>query len=150
MAQDLMLTDSGYNGYDISVGPNGDLETIDGYDTAVWVSLFTDARASSEQVSAPERRRGWVGNTVSPIADRQLGGLLWLIDQRRLTQRTLNEAVDYARLSLMWLVEDGIASDISVTGRIVPKYGIELDITLTAQDGGVSKRNLRLWEVTGR
>ena len=128
---------------------NGDFKNEEGFDTAIWVSLFTDARASESQVLVPENRRGWLGNLVSEIEERQLGGLLWLSEQRRLIQETLNEVVDYARKSLNWFVDDGIAQKIEVTGSIVPRSGIALEIIITASDGITVNHYVPLWEVTG-
>lgn len=134
--------------FDIAI-ENGDLKNEDGFDTAIWVSLFTDARASESQVLVPENRRGWLGNLVSEVEERQLGGFLWLSEQRRLTQETLNEVIDYARKCLNWFVEDNVAQKIEVTGSIVPRSGIELEITITASDGKTVNHYVPLWEVTG-
>jgi phage gp46-like protein len=146
--QDVLLEQDTYGKFDISF-ENGDLKKTSGLETALDVSIYTDARASSDLVPIPENQRGWLGNIVSPVTDRQLGGLLWLIDQRRLTQNTLNTAVDYARKSLNWLIKDQVAKNIEVTGEIVPRFGIELKIILTAINGQTETRFYKLWEVTG-
>ena len=134
--------------FDIGI-ENGDFIAEDGFDTAIWVSLFTDARADESQVVLPENRRGWMGNIGSPVEGRQLGGLLWLVEQRRLTQETLNEAIDYARKSLVWIIDDGIAQILKVNGEIVPRHGIQLEITITTVLGDTSTHYVKLWEVTG-
>ena len=128
---------------------NGDFANEPGFDTAIWVSLFTDARADSAQVVIPENRRGWLGNTVSEVSDRHLGGYLWLTEQRRLNQDTLNEVIDYIRKSLNWLIEDGAAIKIDVLGDIVPRQGIEAQVKITALDGVTSDHFIQLWKVTG-
>lgn len=128
---------------------NGDLACTQGFETAIWVSLFTDARASASQVLNPKYRRGWPGNMVSPVENRQLGGLLWLVDQRRLNQATLNEAIDYANDSLSWFVEDGLVKKVEVDGSIVPPFGIQLEITITSYIGEIETHYVKLWEVTG-
>ena len=134
--------------FDFSIS-NGDIENEPGFDTAIWVSLFTDARADESQVLAPENRRGWLGNLVFDENGRQLGSFLWLAEQRRLTQDTLNEVMDYARKSLLWMVNDGIAQKIEVDGAIVPRYGISLTITITSAAGTTSSHYIPMWEVTG-
>lgn len=128
---------------------NGDFANEPGFDTAIWVSLFTDARADSAQVVIPENRRGWLGNTVSEVSDRQLGGYLWLTEQRRLNQDTLNEVIDYIRKSLNWIIEDGAAIKIDVLGDIVPRQGIEAQVKITALDAVTSDHFIQLWKVTG-
>ena len=77
-----------------------DLTPEDGFDTAIAQVLFTDARAPGDTVPIPEKRRGWMGNLVSPVEGRQMGSLLWLVDQSKLTQDTLNTSVNYAQLAL--------------------------------------------------
>ena len=127
---------------------DGDLKHEDGFDTAIWISLFTDARATESQVLIPEHRRGWLADILS-INNRKLGGYLWLIDQSRLVQKTLNEAIDYARKSLEWMLEDDICEQINVTGSLVPKLGIQLNIQIISKYGVTSNKNVKLWEVTG-
>lgn len=128
---------------------NGDFATESGFDSVLWVSLFTDARATDSQVIVPQNRRGWLGNLASEIPERQLGGYLWLVEQRRLTQDTLNEVIDYARKSLEHLVDDGMALKIDVEGAIVPLRGIELSIKITSKDGVTSDHYIQMWRLTG-
>lgn len=128
---------------------NGDFANEDGLDTAIWVSLFTDSRADVSQVLVPENRRGWMGNLVSEIPERQLGGLLWLAEQRRLNQDTLNENIDHVRKSLEWMVIDGIAVEMDVIGQIIPRTGIAANVTITSKDGVTSNHYIELWRLTG-
>ena len=145
---DVKFNMDSYGRFDFDI-VDGDIEFEDGLDTAVWVSLFTDARATASQVGMPERRQGWIGELSSIIPNRQLGGHLWLINQRRLIQRTLNDAIDYCNKSLQWLIDDNICSRISVNGIIIPKLGIELTINITSHKGIISTKNIQLWELTG-
>jgi phage gp46-like protein len=145
---DLKLTQSDDGVFDLVI-ENGNFVIEDGFDTSIWVSLLTDARAPRDKVVLPENRRGWMGNLVSPVVGRDLGGLLWLTEQRRLTQKTLNEVVDYARKALNWFVEDGTATSLAVTGEITPRSGITLAITITALNGLTETHYINLWEVTG-
>lgn len=128
---------------------NGDFANEDGLDTNIWVSLFTDARADVSQVLVPENRRGWMGNLVSEIPERQLGGLLWLAEQRRLNQDTLNENIDHVRKSLEWMIIDGIAVEMDVIGQIIPRTGIAANVTITSKDGVTSNHYIELWRLTG-
>ena len=147
MKKDIALIFDG-SGFDLVI-EDGDFKNEEGFDTAIWVSLFTDARASESQVLAPENRRGWMGNLVSDVEEREVGGLLWLAEQRRLTQDSLNEIVDYVRKSLNWFIEDNIAQKIEVSGEIVPRSGIAISIIITTSDGSTSSHYIPMWEVTG-
>lgn len=128
---------------------NGDFANEPGFDTNIWVSLFSDSRADVSQVIIPEYRRGWLGDIASEVPERQIGSFLWLAEQRRLNQDTLNEIIDYIRKSLAWLVTDDIALKVEVDGSIVPRTGISADITITAKDGITSNHYIELWRLTG-
>ena len=145
---DLKLVQGTDGVFDLVV-ESGNFVIEDGFDTSIWVSLLTDARAPDDKVVKPENRRGWMGDLVSPVEDRRLGSLLWLAEQRRLTQETLNETVDFARKAFNWFVDDGIANNVQVTGVIVPRSGIRLTITITALNGETETHHINLWEVTG-
>jgi len=144
---DVKLVQDDFGVFDISVA-DGQIEIEDGFETAIWISLFTDARAPESLVPLPQWRRGWPGNIVSPVEGRDLGGLLWLIDQRRLTQRTLNEAIDYSRKSLLWFLEDGLVRDILVNGQIIAGNGIQISVTLQTKQGKTETYYIKTWEVT--
>lgn len=128
---------------------NGDFKAQPGMDTAIWVSVYTDARASDSQVLRPELQRGWMGNLVSDVPDRQLGGLLWLLEQRRLTQDNANSAAAYVRACLNWMIEDVLLKKIDVTGEIVPLQGIAVTVILTSPKGDSRSHYIPLWEITG-
>lgn len=146
---DIKLTQDESGAYDLTIA-DGDFEGVDGFDTAINVSLFSDARAPQDRVSVPEKRRGWMGDLNSPVVGRLLGSLLWLLKQRRLTQDTLNDAVSFANDALNWFVQDGIAQNVTVTGAIVPRQGIALTIVITTLDGRTDTHYVPLWEVTGQ
>ncbi len=145
---DVKLIKDDQGGYDIGV-EDGDLTHEDGFDTAIITSWFTDARAPESKVIIPENRRGWPGDVVSPVENRNLGGLIWLVEQRRLIQNTLNEIIDYGQKALNWFVEDEVAKKVIVTGVIVPRMGIALLGVITSFSGNVTKHYVPLWEVTG-
>ena len=146
---DLKLTQDEFGAFDLTIA-DGDFESVEGFDTALNLSLLTDARAPEDKVAVPENRKGWLGDLTSPVTDRLIGSLLWLLDQRRLTQDTLNDAVSFTRDALNWFVQDGIAKAVDVTGVIIPKTGIQLTIVITTFDGRTETHYVPLWEVTGQ
>ncbi len=143
---DASLTQS-TAGYDFNI-VNGDIEGLDNFKTAIEVSLFSDARADSTQVFLPEMRRGWIGDITTPIEGQNYGSLLWLVQQERLTQSTLNKCVSFARNALHWLVDQEQASAVNVTGEIVPTQGINLYIEVTTIAGVTESHYVSLWENT--
>lgn len=103
----------------------GDVAPEEGLDTAVWLSIFTDARArdDDELPADPGQgfrdRRGWWGDSYPDVAGDVFGSRLWLLERSKATQQTLTRAVQYAREALVWLKQDGIAEDVAVSGKWV-------------------------------
>lgn len=146
MAQDVLIKADGRGLYDIQV-ENNDFASAQGFETAIPVSLFTDARASSVQVPQAQNRRGWVGNILYATLDRQLGGLLWTLSQARLTQNTINLAKSYAEGSLQWLLEDGLARSIQISVIKASIREIKILIDIFTIDNTV-QRYIILWRST--
>lgn len=98
---------------------SGDIKTDDGLKAAVIYSLFTDRLADADDVipdGGSNRRGHWGDAFLSNQADSE-GSKLWLLSREKQTTETLNRAVSYARESLQWLIDDGVAGDVSVTGE---------------------------------
>jgi phage gp46-like protein len=105
---DLMSGDLGWG--------SGDLEPEDGLTTAVYISLFTDRRAADDdEIDNPEDPRGWWGDQLSEIPGDQIGSRLWLLDRSKTDRDTLLRAEEYAYEALEWMIEDNVASEITVT-----------------------------------
>lgn len=85
-----------------------------GLETAAYISLFTST--------------GWWGDT-------QIGSSLESILAGTLTTDTLNKAADEARRALAWLVDDGIASSVSVSVVALGVDSVGLSIVITEPDG---------------
>lgn len=104
-------------------GDGADLLIIDGQpamdaglENAVYLSLF----------SAP----GWWGNAVSQEYEK-LGSLLESIQSRTLTNTTRQDAEEYAKQALSWMVTDGVAKKVTTVATI-PAVGI-LGLTITIE-----------------
>lgn len=98
---------------------NGDLEREEGLETAVLISLYTDARASEDDnPDDPNDLRGWVGDLL-PERNDTIGSKLWLLDRSKATQDNANKAKEYAKQALQWMIDDGVASAIDVSSSII-------------------------------
>jgi phage gp46-like protein len=85
-----------------------DLERDDGMETAVIISLFTDRRASAEQIPPEypqDDLRGYWGDIISASATDQTGSLLWLLAREKELPQTLSRAEQYCREALAWMVD---------------------------------------------
>lgn len=107
---DLLRLDDGL--YDIQIDADGDIKTKDSFDADIITSLFSDKRADSSEVTIPFHRRGWIGNELNDDGF-ELGSKLWLFQQERLTQTTLNALATEAQNCLQWLVRDGFAKSVT-------------------------------------
>ncbi len=135
-------TDAGY--YDISF-TDGDFTKLRGFDTAIYISIFTDARASETQIEQPERRRGWIGNLGNAI---EIGSLNWLYEQARLINATANGLADTTRKCLKWLVDFEYATSVTVTPIRSGANTLEADVKIAHPDGSVESKRVSLWGFT--
>ncbi len=107
--------------------------------TAVLISLMTDRRASDDD-ALPDfptpgdirpDRRGWCGDALAEDSSL-IGSRLWLLWREKQTEETRRRAVAYCREALQWLIDDGIASAVTVdaswpeTGWLAVRIAIAL------------------------
>jgi phage gp46-like protein len=99
-----------------------DLARDEGLETAVIISLFTDRRASAEQmpVELPQDDlRGYWGDISNATPSDQTGSLLWLLAREKQLPQILGRAQQYCREALAWMVEDLVATRVEVTAEFV-------------------------------
>lgn len=105
-----------------------ELGVDDGLETAITLSLFTDRLADvSDDLPDDNRRRGWWGDSFAEVNGDLIGSRLWLLSREKQVPAVLQRARDYARESLQWLIDDGIARKVEVDAEF-PRRGV---ITLT-------------------
>ena len=95
-----------------------DLESDEGLETAIIISLFSDRRANIDDILPDPSnldRRGWWGDLASPdVEGDQIGSRLWLLNREKTLESVLVNAKKYAEESLQWLKDDGVAAKVSV------------------------------------
>lgn len=117
-----------------------DLDSDDGLETAVIVSLFSDRRAHADDaLPSGNDRRGWWGDTYPDVAGDKIGSRLWLFSRSKQTTQTLDTARDAARDALTWLVDDGVARSIDVQAYVVRSGVLGLDIAIARADKPVAQ-----------
>ena len=126
-----------------------DLEREDGIESAAILSLMLDARARDDDAlpdslpSAGGDRRGWWADSVAPEAEGdRTGSRLWLLSREKTLPEVLNRARGYAAEALAWMVEDGVATSVSVTADMPRKGLLALSVVITLPDGEKSHINL--------
>lgn len=113
-----------------------------GLETAIAISLFTDARAPADAVlpDGGTDRRGWWGDLVAPANAPTTqpwftGSLLWLLSREKQTAETARRARDYARDALAWITALKIADAVEVTTAWNGIGRLDLTIALAMPDG---------------
>ncbi|MFK0090935.1 phage GP46 family protein, partial [Pseudomonas sp. NPDC090755] len=99
-----------------------DLARDDGLETAVIISLFTDRRASNEQIPAELPQgdlRGYWGDVSNASPSDQTGSLLWLLAREKQLSPVLSRAQQYCREALAWMIEDRVATRVEVAAEFI-------------------------------
>ena len=123
------------------------LDTDDGLETAVILSLFTDARAGDDDTlpTGQTNRRGWWGDAYPPEAGDRIGSRLWLLRASKQLQESLTAAKEYAEEALAWLVTDGAARSVEVETFIARSEVMGMIVRISRPEGDVSIRFETLW-----
>ncbi|VWX62610.1 phage GP46 family protein [Sphingorhabdus sp. 109] len=132
---------------------DGALAIDDGMRTAIFLSLFTDARAPDD-AELPEQgadRRGWWGNgfAADGLSSRheEVGSLLWLLRRSKVTNATLALAKTYATAALQWLVTDRVARSVLVEVEAQGNV-LAIGVTLDRPTGPARQRYDFTWDAS--
>jgi len=115
----------------------GAVATTDGFDTAVAISLFTDARARADDRlpdGAGGDPRGW-------WADPQMGSLLWLLAREKQLPEVLRRAREYAEAALAWMTAKGYARKVAVATSVLRDGVLGLSVEIHRTDGSLWRRD---------
>ncbi len=109
---------------DIAVA-KGDLVAEDGMDTAIVLSLFSDARAADDDVlpNPGGDRRGWWGDAYAEVPGDVWGSKLWLLGRSVTSADVVARCEQYASEALAWMTEDGVAASVTCTASLNPPQG---------------------------
>ncbi|MBF0248043.1 MAG: phage GP46 family protein [Alphaproteobacteria bacterium] len=126
-----------------------DLEADDGLKTAVVISIFTDARAQADD-ELPDGQtdpRGWWGDMLADIDADKIGSRRWLYQREKQTAETARKIREADEEALAWLVDDGIAKQVTVETEWIGRGILGERILVTKPDGDVVEyRFNHLWE----
>ena len=111
-----------------------DLQAEEGLDTAILISLFTDARVREAELPPGHTwRRGWWGDDVEDEPD-STGSKLWLLRRSKATPEVLVRARGYIREALQWLIRDGVAVELDVVTDYSPPGVMRMFISIVEPD----------------
>ncbi len=117
----------------------GDIATGDDLETALLLSLFTDAEAGpdDEIPDGSSDRRGWWGDDDSNDGEGPTGSRLWLLARRKSpTDKTLTDAYDYVVEAIQWLIDTGVVARFDVAAQWVKSDMIGIVIVAHPPGGG--------------
>ncbi len=148
MKQDLDVTfDSATGLRDIAIGADGDLQSVDDFSTSIDLSILTNRRANSSEVSQPIARRGWIGDLTPKTQGRKVGSKVWLFEQSRRDSDTINGIRDAVQEGLQWLIDEGQVERIEVAAAASGVSGVLVTVTFFIGNN-VVKRYFNLWNRT--
>jgi phage gp46-like protein len=128
---------------------NGDLKAGSDLESAVLLSLFTDARASDDYVlpAGDDDPRGWWG---TDYIGYEIGSRLWQYKRAKKAANTNLPASIQAEClrALQWLYDSGVAAGIAVTADWITPTAIGIAIVI-AQPTGKPKNFTYSWAWQG-
>jgi len=130
----LALSDDGTE-INLKLTPEGSLLMEGGLETAVLLSLFTDARvAESELPPGLNSVRGWWGDEFLSNPGDKTGSKLWTFSRDKLNTKTAASIQVRAKQALAWMIDDGTALKVDVTTAVKPGF-IEIIVKITRPSG---------------
>ena len=127
MAIDFKFKQDEFGNWDIDFA-GGDIETTQGLDSAIYLSIISENRASASQIKDSRLRRGHFANEFNNIQNSEVGSLVWYYSGQVVnTESNASLIKDAITDSLSWIVNQGIASDLEVS---VEKKGSGLNIDI--------------------
>lgn len=141
---DIALTYSQeLDAFDVSIdAAAADLSREESLVTAMILSLMCDRTAQASEVEAGGDRRGWWADAFAEDGDR-FGSRLWLLEREKQTEQTLQRARSYIREALYWLLDDGLATAMSVVVFVPHRGWLIAQVQLTLD--GDSRRYRFEW-----
>lgn len=117
-AIDIKLVKTDDDFYDIDWDDDGDFLMTETFETTLFMSVFCERRAKNYEVVLPQYRRGWIGNLLYDDGTEDGSGV-WLYEQRRLNQTTVNGVRDEVEKGILWFIEAGYSDQVDVTAEPV-------------------------------
>jgi phage gp46-like protein len=138
--------DSSSKVFDLAMAADGNIEDEDGLYTACVLSLFEDRRASDDELLPPEDQRGYWGDAFPEVAGDLSGSRLWLLARKPATDETLRLAEEYSREALQWMIDDGIAEEITARASRYSADVLRIEVGIK-KPGETAPRWLGPWGV---
>lgn len=99
------------NTFDFEIDEYGRVSDGMDVETAVYISIFTDRRSVEGDEVLDGDYKGWWGDS---FAEYNIGSRLWTLKREKATLLVLKKAKHIIVEALQWLIDDGVASTVSV------------------------------------
>jgi phage gp46-like protein len=143
---DLLLEDTP-DGGDIRI--ENDLFASDrSFNTAVYLSLFGGNKDDNGKV---KNNKTWWGNTLEGTAENEklVSRFQAIISGLPMTTKNIQEAESAARLDLKWIIDEGIAEKITVSGRALSRIKFALYVDIQAGGNSIYEHTFSLFWKAG-
>jgi len=115
---------------------NGQLKFDNGLETVSLISMFTDQRVEPDDLPDDvDDPRGWWGDQFSDPTDDQIGSTLWLHDRGTILSETANNMEDAARAAFQWMIDDGIADNVTSNATLIEGERIDIAVDVFRPNG---------------
>ena len=122
---------------------NGDVDFTNTYDTLLMIRLFSNKRATIDQIKINSERQGYI-NDIFHEDSKQIGSNLYLLDMSRSDNDTLLTAQEYVGKSLQLIKNKYDISDLKYTVNYENNNEIYCNIHLFYINGNVENFLLSL------
>jgi phage gp46-like protein len=143
---DLLLEDTP-DGGDIRIENN--LFVSDrSFNTAVYLSLFGGNKDDNGKV---KNNKTWWGNTLEGTAENEklVSRFQAIIFGLPMTTKNIQEAESAARIDLKWIIDEGIAEKIIVSGRALSRTKFALYVDIQAGGNSIYEHTFALFWKAG-
>lgn len=113
---------------------------------SVIISLFSWRRADADDVLPADRKEGWWGDVSPNAANDRIGSKLWLLARGKLNADTVAKAKEYTEQSLQWLLDDGVATAVTVETERQGIDRLAVGITIARDDAEATIRFADVWD----
>lgn len=130
--------------FDIAIQGSDFKQAVD-LKTAIVLSVFSDGRSNADD--RVPNSRGWCGDSLNLDGEQLTGSKIWLLTNGKLTNQTLTDVEEYARVATQWIIDKQIAKEMEFEATFLNKSEgrIALRITVTEPKGNVPQEYVYVW-----
>jgi phage gp46-like protein len=131
MTGDIQLTYDPAKGYGEIAVVERDLMRDPGVETAIFICLFTDQRANTDDPLSDNSGdlKGWWGDALNTDGSSD-GSKLWLLLRMPLTTELISRMNEAIKAALQWLIVDKIMDSVSVSVQKSGASSVKIEIGL--------------------